>query len=111
MDKNITMTSGLTIGLDLGDKSTVGCIFSPSGEVVETFTVSTTMSALGRTMDGFDASRVVLEVGTHSPWISRLVERSGHEVIIANPRRGRRTCAKSATPRPECSGRARAWER
>jgi transposase len=89
MDKNITMTSGLTIGLDLGDKSTVGCVSSPSGEVVETFTVSTTMSALGRTMDGFDASRVVLEVGTHSAWISRLAERSGHEVIIANPRRVR----------------------
>lgn len=43
MGKNITTTSGLTIGLDLGDKSTVGCVLSPSGEVVETFTVSTTM--------------------------------------------------------------------
>ena len=89
MDKNITTTSGLTIGLDLGDKRTVGCVLSPSGEVVETFTVATTMSAMGRTMNGFESSRVVLEVGTHSPWISRLVERSGHEVIIANPRRVR----------------------
>ena len=51
--------------------------------------MATTMSALGRTMAGFESSRVVLEVGTHSPWVSRLVEQAGHEVIIANPRRVR----------------------
>ncbi len=89
MDKNITTVSGLTIGLDLGDKYTAGCVLSTSGEVLETFTVATTMSALGRTLAGFKSSRVVLEVGTHSPWVSRLVEKAGHEVIIANPRRVR----------------------
>jgi len=29
--------------------------------------------------------RVALEVGTHSPWISRILESLGHEVIVANP--------------------------
>jgi transposase len=33
------------------------------------------------------ASVVALEVGTHSPWVSRLLERQGHEVIVANARR------------------------
>ena len=89
MGNDITTVAELTIGLDLGDKRTVGCVLSASGEVAETFTVATTMSALGRTMAGFEASRVVLEVGTHSPWVSRLVERAGHEVVIANPRRVR----------------------
>ena len=89
MGKDITTVSGLTIGLDLGDKHTVGCVLTGSGEVEETFRVATTMSALGRTMAGFESSRVVLEVGTHSPWVSRLVEQAGHEVIIANPRRVR----------------------
>ena len=28
---------------------------------------------------------LVLEVGTHSPWISRLVASFGHEVLVANP--------------------------
>ena len=28
-----------------------------------------------------------MECGTHSPWISRLLEQIGHEVIVANPRR------------------------
>jgi transposase len=27
----------------------------------------------------------VLEVGTHSPWVSRLLEHLGHETIVANP--------------------------
>lgn len=89
MGKNITKAGGLTIGLDLGDKSVVGCVLSASGEVLETFTVATTMSASARTMASFESSRVILEVGTHSPWVSRLVEEAGHEVIIANPRRVR----------------------
>jgi transposase len=32
---------------------------------------------------------VILEVGTHSPWIIRLVTACGHEAIVANPRRVR----------------------
>src|SRR5207247_9699980 len=30
--------------------------------------------------------RLVLETGTHSPWISRLLEACGHEVLVANAR-------------------------
>ena len=32
-------------------------------------------------------ARVVLEVGTHSPWVSRTLQGLGHEVIVATPRR------------------------
>jgi transposase len=31
----------------------------------------------------------VLEVGPHSPWLSRLLKAQGHEVVVANPRRVR----------------------
>jgi transposase len=31
------------------------------------------------------SSRVALEVGTHSPWVSRHLAGLGHEVIVANP--------------------------
>lgn len=89
MGNGITTSHGLTIGLDLGDRHTEGSVLSESGEVVETFRVATTMSAMARTLGGFEASRVVLEVGTHSPWVSRIVEEAGHELIIANPRRVR----------------------
>jgi transposase len=34
-------------------------------------------------------SRIALETGTHSPWISRLLGELGHEVIVANARQVR----------------------
>ena len=34
-------------------------------------------------------SRITLETGTHSPWISRLLSKWGHEVIVANARKVR----------------------
>ena len=34
-------------------------------------------------------SRIALEIGTHSPWISRLLSEMGHEVIVANARKVR----------------------
>ena len=89
MGKGITTRHGLTIGLDVGDKHTVGCVLSSEGEVLETFRMATTPAAVRRTLEGFEPSRVVLEVGTHSPWMSRAVEAAGHELILANPRRVR----------------------
>src|SRR5437016_13302077 len=34
-------------------------------------------------------SRIALEIGTHSPWISSLLRELGHEVIVANARKVR----------------------
>jgi transposase len=89
MDKNITANGSLTIGLDLGDRHTEACVMDGSGEVLETFRVRTTQVALDRALARFDEARVVLEVGTHSPWVSRRVTAAGHEAIVADPRRVR----------------------
>ena len=90
MSKGITSRkAGLTIGLDLGDRFTEGRVLSEAGEVVESFRVRTVEPALSRCLSRFPASRVVLEVGTHSPWVSRVVSGLGHETIVANPRRVR----------------------
>lgn len=35
----------------------------------------------------FPGSLIVLEVGTHSPWISRLLQANGAQVLVANPRK------------------------
>jgi len=32
-------------------------------------------------------SRIALEIGTHSPWISRLLSEFGHEVIVGESRK------------------------
>jgi transposase len=89
MAKAITRGGGLTIGLDLGDRFSEGRALDASGEVIESFRVRTTEPALRARLSSFPASRVVLEVGTHSPWVSRVVTALGHEAIVANPRRVR----------------------
>lgn len=89
MDKHIIEDGNLTIGIDLGDRFSEGRVLDGSGEVIESFRVRTTEPAMDRQLSGYPVSRVVLEVGTHSPWVSRCVARHGHEVIVANPRRVR----------------------
>lgn len=76
----------LTIGLDVSDRWVVLCAIDANGEVVEAGKVRTTPEALTSRFEGVPATRVVLEVGQDSPWISRLLKKSGHEVIVANPR-------------------------
>ncbi len=49
----------------------------------------TTAPALSKRFGNIVPCRIVLEVGTHSPWVSRLLSELGHEVIVANPRRVR----------------------
>lgn len=75
----------LTIGLDLGDLTIRYCILDEAGEVVSEDSIPTTRVGLSSLLAKMAPSRVALEVGTHSPWISRHVEKMGHEVIVANP--------------------------
>jgi transposase len=79
--------SKVTIALDLGDRFTRICLLDPAGEVEEEGRVRTTSEGLSRWFDGRPEARVVLEVGGHSPWVSRLLKEWGHEVIVANAAR------------------------
>jgi transposase len=76
-----------TIGLDLGDRRSVYCVLNRSGEIVRRGTVATTQIGMSELFGGMAPSRVVLEVGTHSPWVSRLIASCGHEVVVANARK------------------------
>ena len=89
MNKSITTNQGVTIGIDLGDKYTQCCSLDGPGEIEETFRVRTTTAAFSKRFSSIEPCRIVLEVGTHSPWASRLLSELGHEVIVANPRRVR----------------------
>ena len=75
----------LTIGLDLGDRNTHYCILDEAGEVVSESRIATTQAGFGSLLEKMPSSRVALEVGTHSPWVSRLLTGYGHEVVVANP--------------------------
>ena len=57
-----------------------------SGEVEREASVPTTKKGLRATFSRLPRCRIALEVGTHSPWVSRLLKQMGHEVIVANPR-------------------------
>ena len=74
----------LTIGLDLGDRWSFYCVLNELGEVLREEKLPTTPEAMKRTFEKFPASRIALETGTHSPWISRLLTELRHEVIVAH---------------------------
>ena len=76
----------LTIGMDLGDKSSRYCVLDEQGEIVQEGSVGTTKKALAQKFGALRRCRMAVEVGTHSPWVSRLLKSLGHEVIVANAR-------------------------
>lgn len=71
--------------MDLGD--TMSCVYEVNarGACCGQAKLATTPAALERYFGARARCRVVLEVGTHSPWVARLLEAAGHEVIVANP--------------------------
>jgi transposase len=74
----------LTVGIDLGDKTSRYCILDEAGEVVSEDQVPTTKAGFDSLFAKMPSSRIALEVGTHSPWVSRHLTSMGHEVIVAN---------------------------
>ena len=75
-----------TMGIDISDRMSTVCVLAGDGEVMEESRFRSTRAGLGRYLEHRTPMRVVLEVGTHSPWMSRQIEELGHEVFVANPR-------------------------
>jgi len=76
----------LTIGIDVGDRSSHYCVLKEEGAVVASGVMGTTKKALAQAFGALPESRIALEVGAQSAWISRLLRAWGHEVIVANAR-------------------------
>ena len=72
--------------MDLGDRFSQYCILNEAGEVIGERNVPTTRKGIEEVFRGIPRSRVALETGTHSPWVSRQLEALGHEVIVAHAR-------------------------
>lgn len=79
------MIPEITVGIDLGDRKSELCRLDRQGAVVERLSLATTPRALEAYFGALSPVRGVLEAGTHSPWTCRLLQRLGHEVIVANP--------------------------
>jgi transposase len=76
----------LTIGVDLGDRFSHYCVLNGAGEIIREHRLPTTPKGIDEVFSKIPTSRVALETGTHSPWVSRQLARWGHEVIVAHAR-------------------------
>jgi transposase len=75
-------------GIDLHAEYSQICILDEEGEVMETSRIRTSRKVLERFFRR-GPMRVVMEAGGSSPWVSRIIESLGHEVIVCSPRRVR----------------------
>jgi len=76
----------ITIGMDLGDKSSCYCVLNGAGQKIREGKLPTTRKGLAQLFGSIGRCRIAIEVGAHSPWVSRLLGQLGHEVIVANAR-------------------------
>jgi transposase len=91
----IRQPRGNTIGMDLGDKASRYCVVGANSETSSEGSVATTKKAMLQKFSGMRRCRIAIEVGTHSPWVSRLLTGLGFEVIVANARQVRLISASS----------------
>jgi hypothetical protein len=84
--KNRRTQESVTIGMDLGDKTSRYCVLNSEGEILREVQAATTKAGMLEKFGSLGRARIAIEVGTHSPWVSRLLRSLGHELIVANPR-------------------------
>ena len=77
----------LVAGLDLGDKHSHVCLMDLDGQVVERKKIRTSIEALEAYFAPWARMRVVFEAGTHANWVYRVLQRLGHEPLMADTHR------------------------
>ena len=81
------MKDHITIGMDLGDKFHIAVVFDQEGNELEISKVTNTKNGVSKFFKRYPSSKVAMEAGTHSPWISRLLNDMGLTVYVGNPRK------------------------
>lgn len=77
------------VGIDLHLKYSEICELSDDGKVLCRRGVPTTEAGLRKFFLRRHKRRVMMETGSLTPWVYRLLREFGHEVIVLNPRRVR----------------------
>ena len=75
------------LGVDLGDKKHHICATGKDGAILEESVITNHPRHLERLAKKYPGSLVAIEVGAHSPWISRLLEDHGCRCVVANARK------------------------
>ena len=84
-----TKLPAYTIGIDLGDRKHAVCVLDAKGEIHKQETITNNRGSLTALSRRYPGALMVMEVGMHSPWISRFLKELGHRVLVANPRKVR----------------------
>jgi transposase len=79
----------VTIGLDLGDRRHRYCVVDGAGKVRQEGSLVNERNALAQLSGRYRGALVVMEAGSHSPWVSRYLHEQGCRVLVANPRKVR----------------------
>jgi transposase len=81
------MNKTITIGMDLGDKFHMAVVFDNDGNELKIAKVTNTKAGISKFFKPYRSAQVAIEAGTHSPWISRLLNEMGLKVYVGNPRK------------------------
>jgi transposase len=92
MKKNISKgtakkENGVVMGIDLGDRFSQYAVIDDKATIIEEGRVPTVPASIEKLLEERPAMRVVIETSTQSPWVSRQVQKLGHEVVVANSRK------------------------
>jgi len=75
------------VGVDVDDRGAQICALDGEAQILQEKKIPLTQTGIRGYFQEQHRVRVVTETGTHSPWLSRLLESLGHEVIVANARK------------------------
>ena len=85
-----TSSTQHVVGIDLGNAKHAICVTERStGEIIDERNITNHRESLRRLSKKYPGALMVMEVGSHSPWISRFLRDLDHEVLVANPRKVR----------------------
>jgi transposase len=73
--------------MDLGDKNHVLHVLDHDGTVCYQGSILNKKEEMEKFFLQYPGATVAIEAGTHSPWISRLLEKCGCHVLVGNPRK------------------------
>ena len=78
--------STCTVGIDLGDRRSLACVYAGSA-VVEWFEFGMTHAAVREAFAGKGYGKVAMEAGAQSGWVTHELRRLGYDPLVANPRK------------------------
>lgn len=69
-----TNSSSQYIGIDLGDRRHAVCVLGVEGNILKEQSIINSRRSLEKLSQTYPGAVMVMEVGMHSPWTSRLLE-------------------------------------